>query len=51
MQQADVLPVTSCSLIVEHVTGANVMLQPFVIGEPVHALVVVLSWPTFVVSQ
>ena len=51
VQHDVVLPLTATSLIAEHVTGENVMLQPFDIGEPVHVFPTVVSVPTLFASQ
>jgi hypothetical protein len=50
-QHAPTEPVSPTNLIVLHVTGWNVTLQPFVIESPLHALFVVSILPTFVESQ
>src|SRR5437763_15652463 len=50
-QHCLMLPLAAWILIVEHVTGEKLMLQPFDIGEPVHVLPTVFSVPTFVESQ
>ena len=50
-QHCTPVPALRTNLIDEHVIGVNEVLQPFVIGSPLHALPVATIVPTFVVSQ